>query len=156
MVIALPAIWLVAGEGPPGDDRGPSGLVDGIVAGLGFGSLWALLAQVPASAGLAPLALNQFVAGLCVLALAIALGEWRPRHRAAGWGVLSGLLGTLGTGAFLAATHAGLLSVAGMISGLYPAGTVLLAYAVLREHIHRTQALGLALAVVALALVAGG
>ena len=43
-----------------------------------------------------------------------------------------------------------------MIASLYPAFTVLLAAAVLREHVHRAQALGLGLCAVAVALVAGG
>jgi drug/metabolite transporter (DMT)-like permease len=43
-----------------------------------------------------------------------------------------------------------------VIAALYPAATVLLAATVLRERIHRAQALGLGLCAVAVALVAGG
>ena len=43
----------------------------------------------------------------------------------------------------------GYLSVASVVTSLYPAFTVLLAATVLREHVHRTQAAGLLLCVVA-------
>ena len=43
-----------------------------------------------------------------------------------------------------------------VLASLYPAFTVLLAATVLREHIHRAQALGLGLCAVAVALVAAG
>ena len=48
MVAALPGIWLVSSRGlrrpRPG---GPSGLLDGVLAGIGFGVLFAALGQVP-------------------------------------------------------------------------------------------------------------
>jgi drug/metabolite transporter (DMT)-like permease len=50
----------------------------------------------------------------------------------------------------------GMLAVSAVIAALYPAATVLLAVTVLREHVHRAQALGLGLCVVAVALVAAG
>jgi drug/metabolite transporter (DMT)-like permease len=57
---------------------------------------------------------------------------------------------------FLLATQSGLLTVAAVLTSLYPAFTVLLAATVLREHIHRTQAIGLLLSGIAVALVAVG
>jgi drug/metabolite transporter (DMT)-like permease len=79
-----------------------------------------------------------------------------PRHAAAWGGGLAGLLGGVATWAFLVATHHGLLSVAAVLTSLYPAFTVLLAALVLREHVHRVQAAGLALGGVAVVLVALG
>ena len=43
-----------------------------------------------------------------------------------------------------------------MITSLYPAVTVLLAATVLREHVHRAQAVGLALCAGCIVLVAAG
>jgi drug/metabolite transporter (DMT)-like permease len=160
---AVPAIWLVARAPDPGrragDDADPpagSGARDGVLAGLGFGALFACLGQVPAHAGFWPLVLNQLV-GLVVIAVcATALGAvWVPRGRAWG-GVLAGLLGGAATGAFVAATHHGLLSVSAVLASLYPAFTVLLAALVLHERIHRVQAWGLALCGAAVVLVALG
>ena len=67
-----------------------------------------------------------------------------------------GPLGATAQGAFLYATHHGLLSVVSVISSLYPASTVLLAAVLLREKIHGWQGVGLVFAVVAVALVAAG
>jgi len=162
IMLALPAIWLVSRE--PADDptagRGPglgSGLTDGILAGLGFGTLFAALSQVTEDAGLAPLAVNQLVAGVVIIAVATALrSSWVPRTRYALGGVISGALGALATGLFLVATRHGYLTVTAVITSLYPAFSVLLAASVLREQIHRAQALGLGLCAVAVVLVATG
>ncbi|MFC7497440.1 MULTISPECIES: EamA family transporter [unclassified Nocardioides] len=159
ILAALPAIWLVsrepADEGPP---VGPgSGLLDGVLAGLGFGSLFAALAQISEEAGWLPLALNQLVAGVAIIAIATTLRQdWVPRNRYALGGIISGALGSLATGLFQVATQRGFLTVAAVITSLYPAFTVLLAATVLRERVHRTQALGLALCAGAVVLVAAG
>lgn len=165
---ALPATWLVtrtpqavapaaAPAIPPGEAPRRTGAVDGALAGLGFGAMFAALAEVPSSAGLLPLAVNQAVAGLAVVAVAVALRvAWVPRTRAAALGVVSGALGTTATGLFLLATHQDLLAVAAVLTSLYPAVTVVLAALVLRETVHRTQAVGLLLCATAVVLVAGG
>ncbi|MBC2958879.1 DMT family transporter [Nocardioides deserti] len=159
---ALPAIWLVARQ-PAGvavDGRPAprsSGLADGVLAGLGFGAMFAALAEVREGAGLLPLAVNQGVAGLAIVAVAVLVRvPWVPRERGAALGVVSGLLGATATGLFLLATREDLLAVAAVLTSLYPAVTVLLAALVLRETVHRGQAVGLALCAAAVVLVAGG
>lgn len=160
VVLALPAIWLVAREPTTSVDGAPaggSGVVDGILAGLGFGALFAALAQIPEQAGYLPLALNMVVAGVAVIAVAIVLREdWVPRTTWALGGMISGVLGALATGLFQVASQHGYLSVAAVITSLYPAFTVLLAAVVLRERVHSAQGVGLALCAASVALVAGG
>lgn len=156
VALAMPAIWLVARE--PGEAPATtSGIVDGILAGLGFGALFATLAQVPASAGLWPLALNQIVGVAGVALIATVLGEsWFPRSRAAWGGAFSGVLAGAATLGFLLATQHGLLTISAVLTSLYPAGTVVLAALLLGEHIHRTQLVGLGLCGVAVVCVAMG
>ena len=138
-----------------GNDRGA--VLDGVLAGLGFGVLFASLAQIPEEAGFAPLALNQLIAGLAIIGVALSLRQdWVPRNRWALGGIISGGLGALATGLFQVATHHGYLSVAAVITSLYPAFTVLLAALVLRERVHRAQGAGLALCAVSVVLVAAG
>jgi drug/metabolite transporter (DMT)-like permease len=158
VLIALPAIWLVSREPVDGPTVGSgAGLTDGVLAGLGFGTLFAALAQIPEEAGFMPLALNQLVAGFAIVAVATTLRQdWVPRNRYALGGMISGALGALATGLFQVATQQGYLTVAAVITSLYPAFTVLLAALVLREHVHRTQAYGLALCAGAVVLVATG
>lgn len=168
ILAAMPGIWLVASV--PEDDLGrldpeattsgpavADGLVDGVLAGLGFGVLFAALGQVPDDAGLWPLTLTQLASVPVVVLLALALrAAWVPRGRTVRWAMLAGPLGAAATGAFLLASQRGYLSVAGVLASLYPATTVLLAALLLRERIHRAQGLGLGLCAAAIALVAGG
>lgn len=157
-VAALPGIWLVSRE-PVGSvvpGRG-SGLLDGALAGLGFGGLFACLAQIPEEAGYLPLALNQVVAGGAIVVVAvIAGGAWMPREPAALLGAGSGILAAAATAAFLLATQTGFLTVAAVLTSLYPAVTVVLAATLLRERVHRGQVCGLVLCLAAVALVAAG
>lgn len=158
IVLALPSIWLVAREPSAAavPDAG-SAVLDGVLAGLGFGSLFVALAQLSSDAGLVPLAVNQVVAGVVIVVIAIALGQpWVPRQRAALGGLAAGTLSAVATLCFLIASREGYLSVAAVLTSLYPAFTVLLAATVLREHVHRAQAAGLALCALSVVLVAAG
>ena len=156
IICAFPAMYLISlvvDEDP--SHRG--GVVDGILAGLGFGLLFVFIGQMSDDAGLMPLALAQAFAVLGVVALAVALRQpFVPRTREPWRAVVMGPLGATATGAFLYATHHGLLSVVSVIAALYPAGTVLLATILLRERIHAWQGVGLAFAVAAVTLVAVG
>jgi drug/metabolite transporter (DMT)-like permease len=58
--------------------------------------------------------------------------------------------------AFQLATREGSLSIAGVLTSLYPAVTVLLAALALRERIFVLQAVGLLLSGAAVALIAAG
>ena len=157
ILAAFPGIWLVSREPDAAATPASGGVVDGVLAGLGFGSLFAALGQIPDSAGLVPLALNQLVACVAIAGLAAALrAPWVPREQPALVGIVCGALGASATVAFLVATHHGDLSVSAILASLYPAFTILLAATVLKEQIHRAQAVGLVLCAAAVALVAGG
>lgn len=162
IAIALPGIWFVsreensaAADPETGAGSGTSaGLVDGVLAGVGFGLVFAALGQVPDGAGFWPLSAAQLTSVLTLLAAAIALGgDPRPRRREDLWGLVPGLLATAAVLLFMLATRQGLLSIAAVITSLYPAFTVLLAVTALRERVHRTQAAGLVLCAAAVVLV---
>lgn len=168
ILAALPAIWLVAREprpvqgaeatsqpSPEQEASAAAGVVDGVLAGLGFGVLFAALAQIPESSGFLPLALNQVIGTIVVAILAAVLRQaFLPRTPIAYVGVASGVMGACATLLFLTATQTGLLTISAVIASLYPAGTVLLAAALLRERVHREQGVGLLLCAVAVVLVA--
>jgi uncharacterized membrane protein len=160
IVAALPGIWLVSREesGALADPvPGSSGLLDGVLAGVGFGVLFAALGQIPASAGYWPFAANQLTSVLSVTAACLLLGgNPVPRSAIQWWGLVSGVLAAAAGLGFLLATHHGLLSVSAVLVSLYPAFTVLLAALVLRERIHRVQGAGLVLCGMAVVLVAAG
>ena len=151
---AVPGIWLVSRE-PGGSGDLAAGILDGVLAGLGFGLLFAATGQIPEEAGFAPLAVGQGVGAVAVALTAVALGgRWLPHHRSHAWGIVAGLLATTAVVAFLLATQTGLLTVASVVTSLYPAITIALAALVLRERIHASQGVGLLLCGIAVGLVA--
>jgi drug/metabolite transporter (DMT)-like permease len=157
VLTAMPAIWLVAtsGSGLRGASR--ADLTNGLLAGLGFGVQFSALGQVPAQGGLTPLAVSQVASVvLIVIGAAACSAPWLPRDRFARLGAVAGLLAGTATVCFQLAVQDGLLTIAGVLTSLYPAVTVLLAAVVLRERIGRAQGIGLALAVSAVALIASG
>lgn len=159
--LAVPAIWLVSSAPRAGDAAGRTplavGAVDGVLAGLGFGGLFAALGQVPDGAGLWPLTLTQVVTVPTVVVIATLLRtSWWPRGRAVRAAALTGPLGAMATVLFLFAAQRGFLTVTGVLASLYPAATVLLAAQVLKERVHRAQAGGLVLCAVSVVLVVAG
>lgn len=184
LVIALPAVWFISGGGGDSNEDRPSGVIDGVLAGFGFGLLFLALDQAGDSAGLWPLAAGQAIAFVLVGVLALwarrsesapaaipatavpkpdtvpkALSETVPESAAGPWwplAVAAGVLGSTATLLFYASTTTGLLTIAAVLTSLYPAGTILLARLVLDERISRRQALGLALAGCAVVLITLG
>lgn len=155
IVLAMPAIYLVART--PAGHVGSAGVLDGVLAGLGFGGSFAAVAQLPGNAGLWPFSLGQLVAAVVVAVGATALRQsWLPRSILAVPAAAAGLLGATALVLFWSASTRGFLTVTAVIAALYPAATVLLAGAVLRERVHRLQACGLALCAAAVVLVAAG
>ncbi|KAA1416841.1 EamA family transporter [Nocardioides humilatus] len=163
IVAALPGIWLVA-RMPETDtrtdtDAAPThtGFLDGVLAGLGFGLLFVALGQVPEEAGFWPLTVTQAASLVTICLIASGLREaWLPTAASEWWGAVAGLVATAAVLMFLLATQSGLLTVAAVLTSLYPAFTILLAAVVLREHVFRGQAYGLVLCGVAVAFVAAG
>lgn len=181
LVIALPAVWLISGGGGSRPDDGrPSGLLDGILAGLGFGLLFLALDQAGDSAGLWPLAAGQAAAFLLVVVVARKIArpltqpaatttaevaaaatdiEVKTQSRNRPWllmALATGVLASAATLLFYASTTIGLLTVAAVLTSLYPAGTILLARIVLDERITRRQGIGLAIAGCAVVLITLG
>jgi uncharacterized membrane protein len=156
VLVALPAIVLVAASG--GSLRGMlgSGMTDGLAAGAAFGVMFIGLAQAGQGAGLWPVVSEQTSSLLLVLVIAIrSRVPLRPAIRAAGWPALVGASGIAATLLYFYATHFAMLATAAVLVSLYPGVTVLLARVLLHEKFSPVQRAGLSLctlAVVAIAL----
>ncbi|GAA2065720.1 DMT family transporter [Streptomyces albiaxialis] len=161
---APPALWLISrsaradaspgAAAPRGRGVVASGACDGLVAGVGFAAQFVALAQADAAAGLWPLAVSRAVS---VLALVPPVAR-RPRApRMPGrlaWACAGvGALGTVAITLYVLAAREQLMSLAVVLTALYPAIPVLLGVTVLRERLTRAQAAGLACAGAAIALI---
>ncbi len=125
-----------------------------VLAGVGFGGYFICLARSDSDSGLWPVVISRITAACLVWPYA-----WRARavvrlHGQVLWlAVGSGVLDAVANLGFLLASRHGYLSTASVITALYPAGTVLLAVLLLKEHTGKVQRVGLALAACSVVLI---
>ena len=116
------------------------------------------MAQVPADAGLWPIAASRISSSVVVIA-ALLLGARQTLRMPPRPAVLAGAAGVLGSVALLLdryATQQQLVAMATVLSALYPAIPVVLAMLFLGERVNRTQTAGLLGAVAAIVLITLG
>lgn len=155
VVVALPAIALVATSGSAARGMLRTALIDGLVAGVAFGILFVGLAQAGRGAGLWPVASEQTSTLLVVLAVAVkSRAPLRMGIRAAGLPFLAGAAGMAATLAYFYATHYSMLATVAVIVSLYPGVTVLLARLILHERFSSAQRAGLGLCTLAIVAIA--
>jgi uncharacterized membrane protein len=155
--------------------RSARGPVLAVVSGVGFGVFFILLSETGRHGGLWALAASR-AAGLTVV-VAVALGGWAlirlstpatkgvrivlPRAFVADRATLviaaaAGTLDSLANVLYMFATRAGMLSLAAVLTSMYPAITVLLARVVYSERLRSIQRFGVVLAFAGVALVTAG
>jgi len=156
IVLAIGSVAIVAGV-PGAVTDAPSGLWWGIAAGLTLGVFTVTFSRVSDGLVFGPLALMKVVEGLVLYAV-IVIGRqpWRVPRKLWPMLIAVGVLDMGATAAYLAATQAGPLAIAGVLSALYPVMTVLLAATILRERITWVHAMGIVVAAAAIALIASG
>ena len=153
--LGLIAVPLVSGIDRQGGQRAArSTVIMAIVAGMGFGAFFAVIAQIDPATGLWPLipAKLATLVALGVILMVSPKADKAPRI-AARWAYASGAIDMLANVFFLLATQIGLLSITGVISSLYPAVTVALGRLVLKEHLTTLQIAGVVLVIAALTLI---
>ena len=167
-LLAAVAIWLIA-AGPHSQASAAitaaGTLLLSITAGAGFGLYFVALRMAGPGGVLWTLALSRCLSiAICLLGLFALVFSNRPSpaprpptpwlsRAAVRWALITALLDTAGNLFFIAATRAGRLDVAAVLASLYPASTILLAAWILQERPGRQQAVGMALALAAVALI---
>lgn len=155
MGVALAAIFLISRE-----DNARIRLADlrlPMIAGFGFGFYLMFLARASGTSPLWPVIAGRFASIMLVGAIGWQRGDlYRPRY-AAEWRLIaaSGLFDTLGNTLYAFSAQVGRDDIAAVLSSLYPAATVGLAWVFLKERLHRVQWAGVALAFVAIVLISG-
>jgi uncharacterized membrane protein len=161
VLVALVAIVLVCAsarsETAAGEAPARLGVPEGVLAGVGFAVLFVGLRRAGSDAGLWPVVSSQ-VSSLGVLAgYGLATGRrLRPERPQLLGAAAAGLVGTAATVLYALAAGRGMLAVVAVVTSLYPAGTVLLAAAVLRERATPAQVAGLLGSAAAVTLIALG
>jgi drug/metabolite transporter (DMT)-like permease len=156
--VALVAVWLLAGKGGAQSRITAAEAGCSLGAGLGFGLFMVLIAQISDQAVLWPLVGARFTTA-ALLGLVFAARGGLPAGPVAGTKVqwlpiaMAGVLDAAGNALFALASRTGRLDVAAVLTSLYPAFTVLLAWLVLRERLAARHWLGVAAALAALGCI---
>ncbi len=158
--VALVAVVLVGFVPERGAVR-PSlrGVVYAVIAGVMIGVLLIMLDRAPDDSGLLPLVFSRITYLVIIWTIVLVLwlrsrgGSWPAPST---WWVIvgAGAMDALANTLLIVGFRVGDLSVVAVLSALYPAGTIALAAIVLKERIAPVQWGGLALALIAAAMLA--
>jgi uncharacterized membrane protein len=135
--------------------RKPKGLGLALLASAGFGFFLIFIKFAGVTAVYWPLAAARFPAVVLMGIMSLlARGPSGFDRRIVRLALTAGVLDTLGNVTFILANQTGRLDVAAVLSALYPAMTVLLAFIVLKERVTREQSVGIAAILVAVVMIA--
>ena len=135
----------------------PTGLNYALIGGVTLGLLGVVLTRIGLEHLFVPLAVMRGLEMVLFIAfLSIRRVPWRMPRGTLPLVVLVGVVDVIGNVAFLTAARTGDLSIAAVLSALYPVVTVILAGVLLRERVTLSHAAGIALAFVAVVLITGG
>jgi len=157
LLLALLAIWLIArGEGATDSARLKLEHIRlPFLAGIVFGLFFVLLHQASQESLFWPIIATRMASITFLLGFAtLTRQQWKPQRALWPMIALCGLLDTAGNGLFVLAGQLGRMDVAAVLSSLYPAATVALAWLLLRERIARLQVVGIFSALLAIVLIA--
>jgi drug/metabolite transporter (DMT)-like permease len=153
--LAIVAVILVSRVEDEGGGR--DGLREALIGGTAIGLFGVAIAQLSEGNPFGHLTLIRLSEGVVVAATIVGMRlAWRPPSDLLPRLMLVGALDMTGNGLYLVAVQIGQLAVASVLSALYPVSTVILATVVLREPVTRDHAAGIALAVLAIALIGLG
>jgi drug/metabolite transporter (DMT)-like permease len=154
IIAALGAVWVISsGKGEAKVQIVNLGLP--VLAGLGFGLFFILIARASAQAVIWPLIFARSSSVLIILLIGLLLARIdRPALNQLPLIALAGVFDTAGNILYILATRYGRLDLAVVLSSLYPAATVFLASIVLKERLTRRQWVGVILVILAVVLIA--
>ncbi|MEM7140147.1 MAG: DMT family transporter [Actinomycetota bacterium] len=160
LLIAVLAIVLVSRE--PSDvgaeaSTPRSAMLLAAVAGVGFAIFFIAMETTDEASGMWPLVFARLISIPIAAALAFRFADRRVvpvTRESRRLTVIAGVLDMSANALLLVALRRDALAIASVFGSLYPVSTVLLAWVLLRERLARSQLVGVALALGALALVA--
>ena len=155
MALALVAVVVVSRSPSVGATR--SGVEYAFVGGLGIGLINVLIGRLPAGLIWWPILVLKITATVVIAALAVVVRQPVRIPRPVRPAILAIAVADMsGNSFYVLATQTGRLDIAAVLSSLYPVVTVILAVLILREHVSRRHAIGIAAAALAIAMIAAG
>jgi drug/metabolite transporter (DMT)-like permease len=154
IAVGLAALVFINGPGREGVRNARLGGALALLAGVSFG-LFFILFHAASHAGVTAFVSGRFGSASAAL-LTAAITRTSPLIRRSVLRIIAigGVFDGTGVVLYLYATHTGLLSVTALLTSFYPAFTVICARVFTHERMTPLQAVGAALAVVAIALIA--
>lgn len=150
---ALAAVWMIS-QGNSGSKFTFADLRLPIFSGLGFGIFYVLIGQVSENAILWSLVSARSASIIVILGIGLLTRAIeKPGLNQIPIIALAGIFDTSGNVFYALATRLGRLDIAAILSSLYPAVTVLLAWIILKERLSQRQWVSVLLALVALILI---
>jgi len=123
------------------------------LAGVCFAAFFILLSQIPAGSLFYPLAIAKMVS-IMTATLILTIQKKRILPAADPALIIAGVLEAGGNWGYLLARQLTRLDIAVVVSSMYPAITVILAWLITRQHVSRSQWVGMLLCLMAVALIA--
>ncbi|MEM7344192.1 MAG: DMT family transporter, partial [Chloroflexota bacterium] len=155
-IFALLAVWLISRTTDNGSTIQLQELGLPAAAGFGFGLFFVLIDQVTEGVVLWPLIAARVFSLTAIFLFAIGtrqLATLKPTVKNLPVMALSGIFDTGGNAFFLLAAQTGRLDIAAILSSLYPATTIMLAWIILKERLQGHQWIGVVAALVAVILI---
>lgn len=158
IIVALPALWLVSTPHARPFAGRAAGSADALWASIAIAVQYVALGQAGAGAGLWPIVAGRAAASLVLLPVARPTAE---KFRAAGVrttlsAAAVGAIAALALTLYMLAAQLELLTIAVVLSSLYPVVPVLVGILFLRERLTATQVLGLGAAGIAVVMITAG
>lgn len=150
IVAAVPALWLVCRTN---SGTSASGSMDATISSLGIALQYVALAQAGPDAGLWPVVAGRVAAAMTICPFTFGTRVRMPARYVA-YACLIGGMAALALVCYLFATRQEMVSIAVVLSSLYPVVPVVLGIAVLGERLSRNQLAGLLMAAAAVVLLA--
>lgn len=155
-IFALAGVWFISRTGSSETPRAgrATSILLALLSGAGFGGFLILIAQAQHGAVFWPLAAARGASLLVIVIWSLFKRSIQlPPRNALIPIIAAGAMDAGGNLFFLLSAQAGRLDIAGVLSSLYPATTVILALTVLRERLVRSQVAGIVLALIAIPLI---
>ena len=157
--LAFLAVWFISQSGSTDWSSPLKGMLNigdlrlPLLSGLFFGLYFLVIHRATLHAFFWPLVAAR-LAGLLAFGIYALLTRQPALPPREVWGLclINGIIDIAGNGFYVLAAQAGRIDVAAVLSALYPASTILLAWVILKERLNGLQAVGVLLAFVAIIL----